>query len=143
MTVFPDGRKERLHGHNYYLAVSLDLTDISFANMVDFGPIKAALEALCSEWKEHLLLATSNPRFELVADDGVEIEFRLCSARYVMPRDEVLLLPVDNIAVEALAQLAGARLLETLDPILHQHVVGIEVTVEENPGQGATCYQVI
>ena len=27
MTVFPDGTKERLHGHNYYVGVTLALSD--------------------------------------------------------------------------------------------------------------------
>ena len=46
MTVFPDGTKERLHGHNYQVGAVLELTDISFAHMIAFAPIKDALADL-------------------------------------------------------------------------------------------------
>ncbi len=143
MTVFPDGRKERLHGHNYYLAVALDLKNTGFANMLDFGPIKAALGGICEEWKEHLLLAQGSPFFVIDRDNETEIEFRLCGKRYVIPREDVVLLPVDNISVEALAAHAADRLLGELGSFFNSEVIGLEVRVEENPGQGASCYRTI
>ncbi len=143
MTVFPDGRKERLHGHNYVLALALDLSEISFANMIDFEPIKNALAALCAEWKEYLLVATQNPYFEKISESPDEFEFRLCGERYVVPRRDVVLLPIDNISVEALADHAADRLLRALESVLTEHVVGIEVRVEENPGQGACVYRIL
>jgi 6-pyruvoyltetrahydropterin/6-carboxytetrahydropterin synthase len=139
MTVFPDGKKERLHGHNYYLSMTVELTDIRFESMIDFGPIKEALGALCSAWKERTLLATDNPHFVLVREDDEEIEFRLCGRRYVLPREDVLLLPIDNAAVEPLSAHACERLVDGLADTLDPQVVhAVEVTIEENPGQGAT-----
>jgi 6-pyruvoyltetrahydropterin/6-carboxytetrahydropterin synthase len=139
MTVFPDGSKERLHGHNYYLSLTIELERIDFASMIDFGPVKEALAELCLSWKERTLLAADNPFFEIVSDDEQEIEFRLCKQRYVFPRGDVLLLPIDNLAVEPLADFACDHLLETLSAQLKAPVVrAIEVTIEENPGQGAT-----
>jgi 6-pyruvoyltetrahydropterin/6-carboxytetrahydropterin synthase len=143
MTVFPDGRKERLHGHNYYLSVEIELSDARFATMVEFGPLKEAMAALCEEWKERLLLASANPHYEVLADDGVELEFRLCGERYVVPRRDALLLPIDNISVEALsahaAELLVARLTLTRT-LTRPPVVGLWVGVAENPGQGASTY---
>lgn len=142
MTVFPDGTKERLHGHNYYLSLTVELSDIRFEHMLDFGPIKDALADLCSQWKEHTLLARDNPYFELLRDDA-EIEFRLCKQRYVLPRQDVLLLPIDNVAVEPLSALACTLLLERLGELLAAaRVLAIEVTVEENPGQGGTTRRI-
>ena len=97
MTVFPDGSKERLHGHNYYLALTVELRNIDFASMVDFGPLKRALGTLVNEWKEYTLLATKNPYFELVRRDEEEVEFTLCGKRYVLPMSDVLLLPIDFV----------------------------------------------
>jgi len=139
MTVFPDGTKERLHGHNYYVSLTLELEGIEFERMVDFGPLKDALAELCSEWKEHILVATQNPFYELVRDTEDEIEFLLCKRRYVLPREDVLLLPIDNLAVEPLSKLACDRLCEGMRELLKPDAVqAIEVTIEENPGQGAT-----
>jgi 6-pyruvoyltetrahydropterin/6-carboxytetrahydropterin synthase len=139
MTVFPDGSKERLHGHNYYLSMTVELRSIKFSDMIDFAPIKEALARLCAEWKERTLVAEHNPHLELIEDNEREIEFRLCGERYVLPRGDVLLLPIDNAAVEPLSAHACERLCEILEGDLPTSVVkAIEVTIEENPGQGAT-----
>jgi 6-pyruvoyltetrahydropterin/6-carboxytetrahydropterin synthase len=137
MTVFADGTKERLHGHNYAIAVALELDSIAFADMVPFAPIKAALAKLCADWKEHVLLAAKNPHYVQVRDDH-ELEFTLCGSRYVLPRGDVLLLPVDNISVEQLSLHIAILLRDALAPMLPSHVRSLEVTVEESPGQGST-----
>ncbi len=135
MTVFADGSKERLHGHNYTIAIELEVENIELQAMLPFAPIKGALGELCAAWKEHVLLAAKNPFFELVRDDD-ELEFRLCGERYVMPRQDALLLPIDNISVEALAAHVAALLR---DRIAAPAVLALAVTVEESPGQGARC----
>jgi len=139
MTVFPDGTKERLHGHNYTIAIAIEVDRIDLPVMLPFSPIKAALGELCAAWKEHVLIATNNPHFVLVRDDA-ELELTLCGERYVMPRGDALLLPIDNISVEALAahiaELLRARLAAELAA---PHVRALEITVEESPGQGASC----
>lgn len=140
MTVFPDGTKERLHGHNYYMGIAVELADTSFHNMVPFEPIKTAVAALCNEWKEHTLLAADNPHLNVRRDADGEIEFFLCGERYVLPRRDVLMLPVDNIAVEALAAHAVDVLIERLGSVLRRGLVeAVEVRVTESPGQGAVC----
>jgi len=138
MTVFPDGTKERLHGHNYTIAVALDVDTVELAAMIPFAPIKTALAELCAAWKEHVLLAAHNPHMQIIRDDS-ELEFRLCGDRYVLPRTDALLLPIDNISVEALAGHVAMLLKAKLAPIAGAHVRSLEVTVEESPGQGASC----
>jgi len=135
MTVFADGTKERLHGHNYKIAVELELERIELAAMVPFAPIKAALAELCAAWKEHLLVAAKNPFLEITRDDD-ELEFKLCGERYVMPRQDALLLPIDNISVEALAAHVASLLR---DRVARPGVMSLAVTIEESPGQGARC----
>jgi 6-pyruvoyltetrahydropterin/6-carboxytetrahydropterin synthase len=141
MTVFPDGTKERLHGHNYQVSVAIEVADVSLASMVPFAPIKQALAELCALWKERTLIAADNPHLEIVRDDEIELEFKLCGARYVLPRVDVLLLPIDNIAVEPLAAHVAELLVARLGPVLEAaHILGIEATISESPGQGASCH---
>ena len=137
MTVFADGSKERLHGHNYTIAVAVQVDRTDLASMIPFAPIKAALAQLCAEWKEHLLLPAINPFLEIVRDDH-ELEIKLCGERYVLPRGDALLLPIDNVSVEALATYV-ASLLAKLPALAVPYVHALEVTVEESPGQGASC----
>ena len=136
MTVFPDGTKERLHGHNYTIAVALEVPRVELVDMIPFAPIKAALGELCRAWKEHVLLAADNPYFALIRDDS-ELEFTLCGERYVVPRRDALLLPVDNISVEALASHVAQMLRDELIA-LGVKALALEVTIEESPGQGAS-----
>jgi len=135
MTVFADGTKERLHGHNYTIAVAIEVDSVELAAMIPFAPIKTALGELCAAWREHVLLAAKNPYFKIIRDD-TELELTLCGERYVMPRGDALLLPIDNISVEALA----AHVASILAPRLSSpHARVLEVTIDESPGQGATC----
>ena len=137
MTVFPDGTKERLHGHNYTIAIALDVTDVSLEAMIPFAQIKAALADLCARWKERVLVATHNRHFDLVGHDA-NYRFRLAGELYQLPSDDVLELPIDNISVEALASHAADLLLDAR--VLPPTVVAVEVTVQESPGQGSTCH---
>lgn len=138
MTVFPDGTKERLHGHNYTLGIALDLDSVALAAMVPFAPIKAALAEICAAWKERVLIAAHNPHLKIVRDD-TELELVLCGDRYVFPRTDVLVLPIDNISVEALSVHVAELLRGKLAAVVAPHARALEVTVEESPGQGATC----
>jgi 6-pyruvoyltetrahydropterin/6-carboxytetrahydropterin synthase len=138
MTVFADGTKERLHGHNYTVALALEVDRVELAAMIPFAPIKAAIGDICSAWKEHLLLAARNPLFEIVRD-AVELEFRLCGERYVVPRGDALLLPIDNISVESLAAHVAEVLRDKIAVLGLPQALALEVTIEESPGQGASC----
>ena len=138
MTVYPNGRKERLHGHNFRIFLDLDLADGTFARMIDLDVARHALDAICKEWKERLLLPRDNRFFELVRDDGKELEFRLCGSRYVLPREEAVILPIENASVEGLAEHVANRLREHVGSL--PEVVGYEVRFEELPGIGASYY---
>ena len=142
MTVFPDGRKERLHGHNYTVSVALDLGAVGFEHLIDFGAIKRAIAAECAEWRERTLVAGDSPRLERLRRDGGELEIVLCGERYVFPEADVLVLPIDNTTTEALAELWSDRLRARLAATLRGSVaLGLEVRIEESPGQGAIAYR--
>jgi len=139
MTVFADGTKERLHGHNYTIALAIEVERVELSAMIPFAPIKEALGELCATWKEHVLIATKNPFLVIVRDD-TELELTLCGERYVMPRGDALLLPIDNISVEALAAHVAELLRERIAELAARAGGrSIEVTVAESPGQGASC----
>jgi 6-pyruvoyltetrahydropterin/6-carboxytetrahydropterin synthase len=140
MTVFPDGRKERLHGHNYTVSVALELSAISFADLIDFGAIKAEVAALCREWRERTLVAEHNPDTRIGRSNG-ELELVVCGRRYFLPEEDALLLPIDNTTVEALSALWAELLATRLAAVLATSVAtGLEVRIEESPGQGASTF---
>ena len=139
MTVFPDGTKERLHGHNYTIAVAIEVERIDLPAMIPFGDIKAAIGELCAAWKERVMIASHNPHLVIVRDEARELELTLCGERYVFPRGDVLLLPIDNISVEALSAHVAEILRDKLAKLAAGNARSLEVTVAEHPGQGASC----
>jgi 6-pyruvoyltetrahydropterin/6-carboxytetrahydropterin synthase len=139
MTVFADGSKERLHGHNFHLSAAIELPCDDHAPMLDFARVKSVLANLCAELKEHLLIPARCPLVDVVRRDEHEIELFFCKRRYVVPLEDALLLPVDNIVVERLAQYLWTRLAAELRSELQDcGAIALDVTVTESPGQGAT-----
>jgi 6-pyruvoyltetrahydropterin/6-carboxytetrahydropterin synthase len=139
MTVFPDGTKESLHGHQYQPTLILSFKDASFENLVPFSDYKIAMKKIAHLWDEKVLIATENPFFECIRQTEAEIEFKLCGKRYVLPADEVIQLNVDNITCERLAQ-AYFEFLKAEIPahLVGDQVISAAVMIEESPGQGAT-----
>jgi len=85
------------------------------------------------------LLQKNCPFFKILSETSQDIEFLLCKKRYILPRDEVILLPLDNIATETLANLFCQKLLNYLETQnFFQNIRGIQVKIEESPGQGST-----
>jgi 6-pyruvoyltetrahydropterin/6-carboxytetrahydropterin synthase len=137
MTVFPDGTKEAIHGHQYLPTVTLRVRDASFKKMIAFSEVKTAMKKLAQLWDEKLLLATENPYFKVVKKTKTSIEFDLCKKRYVIPADEVVLLKIDNITCEALAHAYFQFLEMEWDGLRDKNILSVSVYIEESPGQGA------
>ena len=139
MTVFPDGTKERLHGHNYQVSVSLELTRVSAETFLDLGIVKRAMREICRSWNERVLLAAECARLSIERHDEAEIEFKLCGKRYVLPADEVVLLPVDNVILENLTRHFAELLTSAMGADLARaRVASLDVEVQELRGQGAS-----
>ena len=137
MTLFPDGTKERLHGHNYQVAVAIGWeNELGF---FDLSCLKAALANLCIELREHLLMPARSPKVIVLDSDEHSTDMLVCHKRYVIPTEDVLWLPVENIVVEALAAYVWERLDKELhDDLITAGVDSMMVTVTEASGQGAS-----
>jgi 6-pyruvoyltetrahydropterin/6-carboxytetrahydropterin synthase len=134
--IFPDGTAERLHGHNYKVTVTLETELDKHGLVVNFKEIKPMVRRLCDELDEHLLIPGKHPvlRATEVADGQMEI--RYLERRYLIPRDEVIVLPIGNSSAENLATWFARELRERMRtewPSLRVHQ--LRVSVEETPGQ--------
>lgn len=138
MTVFPDGTKEALHGHHYQPTVSVRFKDASFKKMMPFSEIKIAMKKIAALWDEKVLIGTENPFYKLQASTKASLEFNLCGKKYVLPKDEVILLKTDNITCETLAESYYEFLEMELDLLRDSNIQSVEVYIEESPGQGAS-----
>lgn len=126
--------RERLHGHNYRVALRLRGVLTEQGTLADFGRLKAALRAECALLDHRMLVPTRAPEVavEELADGHVEL--RWGGDRFLLPATDAALLPLRNSTCECLAEHLLTRLRERLGDL----PASLEVTVEESPGQGAT-----
>jgi 6-pyruvoyltetrahydropterin/6-carboxytetrahydropterin synthase len=135
MTTMGD-KAEPLHGHNYRVTVSLegDLTADSW--VFDFRELRRLARGLCAEL-DHRFLLQRESRVLGAQERGDEWEIAVAGRRYVIPKSDVVALPIDNVTAERLADWLCGRLKEELKAAGTKNLTSISVGVEEAPGQAA------
>ena len=68
-----------------------------------------------------------------------EVEVTFEDRRWVFPREDCVLLPVENTTAELIARWIGERIRPTVDNHDEADVSMIQIEVEENFGQWAIC----
>ncbi len=134
--IFPDGSKERLHGHNYQVTCEVEGSLDEHGLVIDFKQVKPVIKALCDELDEHWLIPAHHPELRFVhRDDGhTEVTYRDC--RYLAPTDEVIVMPFNNTSAENLSAWLGRSLVERLQRMFGKvKVRRLRLTVAETSGQ--------
>jgi 6-pyruvoyltetrahydropterin/6-carboxytetrahydropterin synthase len=129
---------ERLHGHNYRATVEiegeLDVNQYVF----DFIALKHRTKAITDELDHRMMLPTRN-RVIVLEEKPASIRVRYKEREWLFPRDDCVLLPIENTTAELLARYIAERLRDDLR-LQHNYVPAVlRVEVEENVGQSATC----
>lgn len=133
--IFPDGSAERLHGHNYKVFVDVHTDLDAHGLVVNFQEIKPMVRALCDDLDEHLLLPGQHPVLTAVRT-GEHFDIRYRERRYLVPADEVIVLPIGNTSAENLASWFGRALRQRMAAKWPKLALRrLEVGVEETPGQ--------
>jgi 6-pyruvoyltetrahydropterin/6-carboxytetrahydropterin synthase len=129
---------ERLHGHNYRTAVEIEGELNENKYVFDFIALKHLTKAITDELDHHMLLPTRNPIIR-VEESERSVRVRYRDREWMFPRDDCVLLPIENTTAELLARYIAGRLRDELQR--HHHYVPelLRVEVEENIGQSATC----
>jgi 6-pyruvoyltetrahydropterin/6-carboxytetrahydropterin synthase len=134
-----DGFRERLHGHNYRVAVRVEGRLNADGYVVDFGDIKRAARELCGEMNERVIVPTRSDCLRIVREPGeVTITCR-DGTRFVFPEADCVFLPIVHSSAEELAAYVCERLVESLPALGTRGVTSVEVGVAEAPAQEARC----
>jgi len=133
-----DGHQcERLHGHNYRASVEIEgpLTDDYY--VFDFVALLRLSKAVTDELDHHMLIATKNPVIHVHASErSLRVNYK--DREWIFPKEDCVLLPIENTTAELIAKYIGGRLMETLPSVHGSLPKVIRVEVEENVGQSAT-----
>jgi 6-pyruvoyltetrahydropterin/6-carboxytetrahydropterin synthase len=134
--IFPDGSAERLHGHNYQVAVEIEGALSRHGLVIDFKAVKPVIRELVDELDEHWLVPGEHHELsaERLGDGTTEVLYR--ERVYRAPDEDVIILPVNNVSAENLATWVGRELQRRLgDRFPELHVRTLRCSVEETPGQ--------
>jgi 6-pyruvoyltetrahydropterin/6-carboxytetrahydropterin synthase len=130
-------RCERLHGHNYRTAVEIEGGLDENQYVFDFIALKHRTKAITDELDHRMMLATRNP-FITVEEGADSVSVRYRERRWLFPRGDCVLLPIENTTAELLARYIAHRLVEELRAHHGFTPDVLRVEVEENIGQSAT-----
>jgi 6-pyruvoyltetrahydropterin/6-carboxytetrahydropterin synthase len=127
---------ERLHGHNYRATVEIEGELDENHYVFDFIALKHRTKAITDELDHRMLLPTRNPLIA-VEEGPRSIHVRYRDREWLFPRDDCVLLPIENTTAELLARYIARRLADDLGRH-HRYVPAVlRVEVEENTGQSA------
>jgi 6-pyruvoyltetrahydropterin/6-carboxytetrahydropterin synthase len=128
---------ERLHGHNYRAAVEIEGGLDENFYVFDFIALKSLTTAIIADLDHRMLLATQN-RFIHVRESSGIVHVRCRDRQWSFPREDCVLLPIENTTAELLARYIARRLLEDMRQKREYAPAVLRVEVEENLGQSAT-----
>jgi len=139
--IFGDGTAERLHGHNYRVYCEVDAALDPHGLVIDFIEVKPVIRELCDWLDEHWLVPGEHPELEvrdLPDREGLSphVEVRWKDRLYTAPKDNVIVLPINNTSAENFAGYIGRELARRLrERFPSVEIRFLEIKVEETPGQ--------
>jgi 6-pyruvoyltetrahydropterin/6-carboxytetrahydropterin synthase len=132
--IFANGRREPLHGHNYQVSVAVE-GELDRAGVVlDFITFKPLIKQVCDAL-DHRTLIQSNSSAIQVRQRAKEIAIIHKKQRLVLPRRDVILLPIANTSTELLAEYIAGQIRRKVRQNFSATIGYMEVTVEEARGQ--------
>jgi 6-pyruvoyltetrahydropterin/6-carboxytetrahydropterin synthase len=137
-TLFADGARERLHGHNFSVAAVISTRVGGHGMAFDYNIIKRALRALCEELDEYVLIPERAPSLT-ISTVGRSLVVVVGEDEFRLPLADVRLLPIRNTTVEELAAYLLNRLVAMEALSARWGVSEIVLEVSSGPGQSAQC----
>jgi 6-pyruvoyltetrahydropterin/6-carboxytetrahydropterin synthase len=133
--IFSNGQREPLHGHNYQVSVLLEGEMDRAGVVLDFVAFKPLVKRICDALDHRTLIQAESPVIE-VRRRPAEIEVRYKRQKIILPRRDVILLPLANTSTELLAEhVAGQIRRHVRRQFPDAKIRFMEVGVEEARGQ--------
>ena len=133
--IFANGQREPLHGHNYQVSVGVE-GELDRAGVVmDFITFKPLVKRVC-DGLDHRTLIQSKSDVIKIHRRPKEVEILYRKQRLLLPRRDVILLPLKNTSTELLAEYLANQIRRGVQREFPRAKIRyIEVAVEETRGQ--------
>jgi 6-pyruvoyltetrahydropterin/6-carboxytetrahydropterin synthase len=133
--IFANGRREPLHGHNYQVSVKLDGELDPAGIVLDFIAFKPLVKRICDGLDHRTLIQSQSPVLD-VRRRGRVIEVRYRREKMILPKQDVILLPLANTSTELLAEHVANLIRRRVGREFRgANIRTLEVGVEEARGQ--------
>jgi 6-pyruvoyltetrahydropterin/6-carboxytetrahydropterin synthase len=133
--IFANGRREPLHGHNYQVSVKLEGELDPAGVLLDFIAFKPLVKRICDGLDHRTLIQSHSPVLD-VRRRGREIEVRYRREKMILPKQDVILLPLANTSTELLAEHVANLIRRRVGREFRgANIRTLEVGVEEARGQ--------
>src|SRR5262245_57279856 len=132
--IFANGRREPLHGHNYQVSVGIE-GELDRAGVVlDFITFKPLVKGVCDALDHRTLIQTNSSAIK-INKSAKEVEVLYRNQRLLLPRGDVMLLPIANTSTELLAEYIARQIKRKVRQSFPANISYMEVAVEEARGQ--------
>jgi 6-pyruvoyltetrahydropterin/6-carboxytetrahydropterin synthase len=133
--IFADGKREPLHGHNYQVSVALEGELDHAGVLLDFISFKPLVKRICDALDHRTLIQTASPALTVRARPH-EFEVRYRTQKLILPKQDVILLPLANTSTELLAEHIAEQIRRQVRRKFPRTKIRfMEVGVEEARGQ--------
>ena len=133
-TIFSATERERLHGHNFGVYVSVTAAVGENGMCFNYTELKSRVRTLCRELDEYTLLPAQSPHLEITENDGQYVVGFNDETLYFTKKDTKLL-PLRNTTVEEYSHYLLSRLVQDRAFFDPDTVRAIVLKVSSGPGQ--------
>jgi len=131
----------RLHGHTYALHVEVHGdVDPATGFVMDFGEVKGVLRDIADRLDHRVLLQAKSRHFT-ATKKGTQVHFEIGLKRYVLPEEDVMMLPLEATTAEALAEHVADEILALVK--FPPTAKRLDVGFDESYGKGAWVSRVL
>lgn len=133
-TIFSATERERLHGHNFRIAVSITGEVDDNGLCFDYAVYKKILQKLCVRFDEYTLIAENSPYLDIRSDDQFH---HVTHNGITMPllKTDTILLPVLNVTIEEMSKYLLDEVLGDHSLINQLKIHRFEMRVSSGPDQ--------
>lgn len=130
-----NGEVEPLHGHTFQVTLRVSGEPDTSGIVAEFSEIKPAMRDAVAALRRRTLVPGDAPELQITRDND-SLSITCGRKRYLLPAEDVTVLPLANTTLEALA---GYLLSQVLPQLHRTGLVSAELEVSELPGTSATA----
>lgn len=133
-TIFSATSRERLHGHNFRIAVSITGEVDDNGLCFDYAIYKKILQELCERYDEYTLIAKDSPHLSISSDENY-YHVTHHNDTMMLLKSDTILLPVRNVTIEEISHYLLAQVLADHSLVNELKIHEFEMRVSSGPDQ--------